>query len=101
MQARLKPLQAAVATWATSAGSLAASANDLAASFKDQALCISGQIAPAALDGRQHQGLGERLGRGLGLGVCHRRSLALLRGALRAQSAPGPRVRCAGDEPAV
>jgi modification target Cys-rich repeat protein len=48
VQARLKPLQAAVATWATSAGELAASANDLAASFKDQALCISGQIAAAA-----------------------------------------------------
>ncbi len=48
VQARLKPLQSAVATWATSAGELAASANDLAGSFKDQALCISGQIAAAA-----------------------------------------------------
>ena len=48
VQARLKPLQAAVATWAESAAGLAGSANDLAASFKDQALCISGQIAAAA-----------------------------------------------------
>jgi hypothetical protein len=48
VQARLRPLQAAVTTWAASAGELAASANDLAASFKDQALCISGQIAAAA-----------------------------------------------------
>ncbi len=48
VQARLKPLQRAVATWATSSAELAASANDLAASFKDQALCISGQIAAAA-----------------------------------------------------
>lgn len=48
VQARLKPLQSAVATWATSAGELAASAGDLAGSFQDQAMCISGQIAAAA-----------------------------------------------------
>jgi hypothetical protein len=48
VQARLKPLQAAVTTWAASAAELAAASGDLAASFKDQALCISGQIAAAA-----------------------------------------------------
>ncbi|MEZ4359166.1 MAG: hypothetical protein R3B48_03225 [Kofleriaceae bacterium] len=48
VQARLRPLQAAVATWAASSAELAAAANDLAGSFKDQALCISGQIAAAA-----------------------------------------------------
>jgi hypothetical protein len=48
VQARLRPLQSAVATWATGAAELAASANDLAGSFKDQAFCISGQIAAAA-----------------------------------------------------
>lgn len=48
VKARLKPLKAAVATWARSAKELGESASDLAGSFKDQALCISGQIAGAA-----------------------------------------------------
>ncbi|MBZ0236692.1 MAG: hypothetical protein K8M05_30470 [Deltaproteobacteria bacterium] len=48
VQARLKPFQAAVSTWASTATSLAAAGRDLANSFKDQALCITGQIKAAA-----------------------------------------------------
>jgi modification target Cys-rich repeat protein len=47
VQARLRPLQAAVVTWAKSARELGAAGADLAQSFQDQALCISGQIKGA------------------------------------------------------
>lgn len=48
VQARLKPFEAAVKTWAGTATSLAGAGRDLANSFKDQALCITGQIKAAA-----------------------------------------------------
>jgi hypothetical protein len=47
IQARLRPLQRAVASWAYAAGELGDASADLAQSFGDQALCISGQIAAA------------------------------------------------------
>lgn len=47
VQARLRPLKASAAAWATSARELASAGGDLASSFKDQALCISGQIKGA------------------------------------------------------
>lgn len=47
VQARVRPLEAAVKTWATSAAELGRSVGDVAGSFKDQALCITGQIKAA------------------------------------------------------
>jgi len=47
IQARLRPLKTAVATWAKTAGELANAGRDLTQSFKDQALCITGQIKAA------------------------------------------------------
>ncbi|MCA9677970.1 MAG: hypothetical protein KC464_23295 [Myxococcales bacterium] len=47
VQAKLKPLGAAVKTWVKTAQDLGAAGKDLASSFKDQALCISGQISAA------------------------------------------------------
>jgi len=47
VQARLKPLRSAVATWAKTATQLANAGRELTQSFKDQALCISGQIKAA------------------------------------------------------
>jgi hypothetical protein len=48
VRARLKPLQAAVITWASSAKNLVDAGGELVRSFGDQALCISGQLAAAA-----------------------------------------------------
>lgn len=47
VQAKVKPLQAAVKTWASTARQLGDAGKDLAGQFKDQALCISAQIGAA------------------------------------------------------
>lgn len=45
VQARLEPLQAAVAEWTRSVAELQQTGPKLAQSFKEQAVCISGQVA--------------------------------------------------------
>lgn len=44
VQARLRPLQAAMTTWVKSAREAGAAVGDIAGSFQDQALCITGQL---------------------------------------------------------
>lgn len=48
VQAKVKPLEKAVATWVATAKGVTSAGKDLASQFKDQALCLTAQISAAA-----------------------------------------------------